>query len=98
MKANPFGLSDILGNVKEYVQDSWDPAFYLQFTNRVAVNPSCSFHAGDRRVIRDGCWNEVPSFCRSSNRYASIAIGSDPFLGFRPVLMVDSAKKLRQGN
>ncbi len=90
LKANPFGLSDVHGNVWEWVQDSWDPAFYGKFEEDAAINPSSPFFAGSQRVLRGGNWLLNPSYCRSSTRLANHPGGRNYFIGFRVVLPVDA--------
>ncbi len=94
LKANPFGLSDVHGNVWEWVQDGWDPAFYGKFKENAAVDPSSPFSDGaQRRVVRGGCWGNYASNCRSSYREALFpTIGYNCF-GFRMVLSVDAVKQ-----
>ncbi|MEZ5948428.1 MAG: SUMF1/EgtB/PvdO family nonheme iron enzyme [Planctomycetaceae bacterium] len=89
LKANPFGLSDVHGNVWEWVQDSWDANWYRQFPGKPAVNPNSLFSAGSQRVIRGGNWTCSPSHCRSSLRHASHPPARH-YLGFRVVLPLDA--------
>ncbi len=93
LKANPFGLSDVHGNVWEWVQDSWDLAFYGKFEENAANNPSSLFSAGSQRVIRGGHWNSTPSDCRSSARSAHHPTYRYTHIGFRVVLVVDAVRK-----
>lgn len=95
LKANPFGLSDIHGNVFEWVQDSWDPAFYGKFEETTAINPSSPFSAGYRRVLRGGVWDNNPSLCRSSYRLAKVPIYRYYGIGFRVVLVAESLRVSR---
>jgi formylglycine-generating enzyme required for sulfatase activity len=60
LTANPFGLSDVHGNVWEWVQDSWTSAFYAQFKENVAINPLRPFSAGAQRITRGGSWGDFP--------------------------------------
>ena len=92
LRDNPFGLSDVHGNVWEWVQDSWDPAFYGKFKKVASVDPSSPFDAGSQRVIRGGAWSEDPSLCRSSGRVATHPPARGSGLGFRVVLVAESVR------
>ncbi|MEZ5940777.1 MAG: SUMF1/EgtB/PvdO family nonheme iron enzyme [Planctomycetaceae bacterium] len=98
LKANPFGLWDVHGNVWEWGQDSWDSAFYGKFEENAAINPSSPFSAGSRRVVRGGSWHSSPFACRSSYRYANFQTSRSPDFGFRVVLPVDAVKESLQRN
>ncbi|MCA9089219.1 MAG: SUMF1/EgtB/PvdO family nonheme iron enzyme [Planctomycetaceae bacterium] len=96
LKANPFGLWDVHGNVSEWVQDGWDPAFYRKSEGDGAINPSSPFLAVSQRVLRGGPYYHNASICRSSDRPNHSADG-DGFIGFRVVLPVDGdMQKLQQ--
>jgi formylglycine-generating enzyme required for sulfatase activity len=93
LKANPFGLLDVHGNVCEWVQDSWAPAFYGKFQDVAAVDPFSQFNVGSQRVIRGGLWSHGPSHCRSSYRFAHHPSNRFHHLGFRVALPVDAVKE-----
>ncbi|QDU21949.1 bifunctional serine/threonine-protein kinase/formylglycine-generating enzyme family protein [Urbifossiella limnaea] len=96
LKANPFGLSDIHGNVWEWVQDGWDASYYGQFQDKPAINPNSPFSAGSLRVIRGGHWGYTASVCRSSHRHAIDPTDRGYLVGFRVSLPVDAVKAARQ--
>jgi formylglycine-generating enzyme required for sulfatase activity len=87
LKANPYGLYDIHGNVWEWVQDGWEPTFYGQFQEKPAINPSVPFHALPQRVLRGGGWGYAASACRSSNRGTHLPTQLGSLLGFRVSLV-----------
>ncbi len=93
LKANPFGLYDIHGNVWEWVQDGWDATYYGQFSEKLAINPNSPFSAGSRRVIRGGVSHNSASDCRSSNRRAYDPAGRGGDIGFRVSLPVDAVRQ-----
>lgn len=55
-KANAFGLHDMLGNVCEWVVDSWRP------------NHASAVEDLNLKVIRAGAWDYLPRLLRSSWR------------------------------
>ena len=96
LKANPFGLSDMHGNVWEWVQDGWDATFDGQFHDKPAINPNVPFYACPQRVLRGGHWQDSASNCRSSNRLANVPTNLNLNLGFRVSLDVDTVKQSRE--
>ena len=93
LKANPFGLYDIHGNVWEWVQDGWDATFYSQFQEKPAINPSSPYSAGSQGVIRGGDWFGPASYCRSSTRHAYSPTHRYYNLDFRVSLPVDAVRQ-----
>ena len=92
LKANPFGLHDTHGNVWEWVQDHWDVAYYDQFADKPATDPTGpSTAAGSRHGLRGGDWVCTPSSCRASHRHVDSATARLGSVGFRVVLPVDAA-------
>ena len=87
LKANPFGLSDMHGNVWEWVHDGWDPKFYGQFQENVATDPFSPLSAGTMPMRRGGSFMQVPELVRSSSR---LLYHTDNEMGFRVVLPVDA--------
>lgn len=80
---NPFGLYDIHGNVTEFCEDVWDPAFYSS-PEATQLDPVNTGAPGDYRVIRGGAWNSEARGCRAARRSygpASAPAGNDN--GFR---------------
>ena len=95
LKANPFGLSDIHGNVWEWVQDGWDATYYGQFSDKPAINPNSPFSAGSQRVLRGGRWFNSGSSCRSSYRYARDPTLRSYDIGFRVSLVAVGSRVSR---
>ena len=93
LRANPFGLFDIHGNVWERVQDGWDATYYGQFSEKAAINPNNPFSAGSVGVIRGGNWQRTASTCRSSKRNDSGTTHRDNRIGFRVSLPIDAVKQ-----
>jgi serine/threonine protein kinase/formylglycine-generating enzyme required for sulfatase activity len=86
LPANPLGLSDIHGNVWEWVQDWWEGGYYGQFAEKPAIDPGGPSSPGSQRVIRGGGWYYGPSYCRTSNRHACDLTYRHTNIGFRVAL------------
>lgn len=80
---NPFGLSDMLGNVWQYVADCWHDSY------QGAPPDGSAWLSGDceRRVLRGGSWSSLPIFLRSAARSNVPRDGKDfdysSYAGFR---------------
>ena len=64
--ANNFGLSDMHGNVCEWVQDCWHDNYQGAPTDGRAWDTRCNDEA--RRVLRGGSWFYGPEILRSARR------------------------------
>ena len=64
---SPFGVEDLAGNVWEWVEDSFDDAFYRRSPMVDPVNRMPT----DRKVIRGGGWGNDPWGLRSALRHAN---------------------------
>lgn len=91
LKPNQFGLYDMHGNNWEWVDDTWEPTFYAQFENSVAVNPSNQSKASPSRVARGGDWVCYPLLCRSAKRHAFDLTSRYERVGFRIALVAVAA-------
>jgi len=87
LKANPYGLRDIHGNVWEWVQDGWDLAYYSEFAEKPATNPDNPDSAGSLRVFRGGAWDYSASNCRAASRVAFDPTSRVYRIGFRVSLV-----------
>jgi formylglycine-generating enzyme required for sulfatase activity len=92
LSANPFGLFDIQGNVWEWVQDGWEPAFYERFQEKPAINPIYKPATTSWRVFRGGVWTHSASCCRASFRHAHEPSHRANSIGFRVALPVDAVR------
>ncbi len=81
-RPNPWGLHDMHGNVREWVQDCYKNGYFNAPVDGSAVESgSCS-----QRVLRGGSWDYNPYIMRSANRNGSDSGDRDyGILGFRLV-------------
>ncbi len=77
--ANAFGLSDVAGNVWEWVEDCYQDSYAgAAIDGSARTGGDC---AG--RVVRGGAWNGSPRYLRSASRYWSATAERDGAVGFR---------------
>jgi formylglycine-generating enzyme required for sulfatase activity len=81
---NAWGLHDMHGNVWEWCLDLYDPDFYKQSPADDPLN--AEDEETSQRVLRGGCFNDVPADCRSANRSKQPQDVRDRRFGFRIVL------------
>ena len=77
---NQFGLSDMNGNVWEWVQDRWHGNYEGAPTDGSAWVSSGT----NARVLRGGSWSDSPQNLRSANRDLFTPINRSGSIGFRP--------------
>ncbi len=78
-RANPFGLFDIYGNAREWVQDCWHNTYHHAPRNSQAwLSGNCQL-----RTVRGGSWDIKPSLVSSSWRGKLPAGHKDFLYGFR---------------
>jgi formylglycine-generating enzyme required for sulfatase activity len=85
-RPNPWGLFDMHGNVAEWCQDVYDPAYYKTSPEK----DPCGAGEGDQYVLRGGSWKSTADALRSAYRLGETAGFSDACLardaiGFRCV-------------
>ena len=75
--ANAWGVYDMHGNVREWVQDCWNDNYSGAPSDGSAWESEDIYY----RVLRGGSWSNVPGFLRSANRDKGIVRSS--VRGFR---------------
>ncbi len=76
---SPYGVHDMAGNVREWVQDVWDERFYLKSPER---NP-LSEGTPSRCVVRGGAWCLTEWDARVTSRQPLLASAQRRYMGFR---------------
>ncbi|MDS4042546.1 MAG: formylglycine-generating enzyme family protein, partial [Candidatus Competibacter sp.] len=78
-EANNLGLHDMLGNVWEWVQDSW----HGDYRGAPVDGSAWQEASGGPRVVRGGSWSNVPGRLRSAARLRTDPRSRGDSLGFR---------------
>ena len=80
---NAFGLYDLHGNVREWVEDCWHDNYEGAPTDGSAWTNGCGSIV--RAVVRGGSWLDVPRDLRSANRFRFLPSYRNFTCGFRLV-------------
>jgi formylglycine-generating enzyme required for sulfatase activity len=80
-QANPWGLYDCLGNVREWVADWYSSSTYHESPSVDPTGPA----TGYSRVLRGGSWSFDPSFVRAAYRSLNEPSVRDGDIGVRVV-------------
>jgi formylglycine-generating enzyme required for sulfatase activity len=85
--ANPWGLHDMLGNVREMTEDCWLPSYQGKPANGwpTFTADGCSCGPGNNRVVRGGTWNAPVKNARAANRFGVKETEIGPTTGLRLV-------------
>jgi formylglycine-generating enzyme required for sulfatase activity len=76
---SPYGVYDMIGNVAEWVADSYDENYYKTAPYRDPPGPE----EADLKVIRGGSWRETSHNARLSKRFAAKRWRTDSTIGIR---------------
>jgi uncharacterized protein (TIGR02996 family) len=79
---NAWGLDDMHGNVWEWCQDRYSEDYVLAVSEEGAADTEGSFP----RVLHGGCWDGIPTTCRSAERLETRQSDHDWYLGLRVVI------------
>jgi len=82
-KANAFGLNDMLGNVWEWVEDSYHKNYL-----GAPVDGSAWLNEDKNHVLRGGSWYDAPRYVRSAGRDKAAATRRYDNIGFRVARML----------
>jgi serine/threonine-protein kinase len=78
-RANDLGLSDVLGNVSEWVNDWFDDKYYQNSPSLDPPGPT----SGRWRVLRGGSWDDFPWDVRVSGRTGNYPVARENSVGLR---------------
>ncbi len=92
-RPNGLGLYDMSGNVWEFVQDWYDPAYYK---TRAGNNPTGPDH-GQKKAIRGGSWDYGPRSLRAADRDGIEPDKRSSSGGFRLALPANNAFAISKG-
>jgi eukaryotic-like serine/threonine-protein kinase len=77
--ASPFGALDMAGNVWEWVNDWYDPGYWVKSPSSNPPGPP----SGNARVFRGGSWDTNENYLRSANRDGDVPEDTNNQIGFR---------------
>ena len=79
---NAWGLYDMSGNVREWVNDYYDFGYNTSDSVTDPTGPVSGLY-GSYRVVRGGSWDTIARFCRSANRHGNYPNQGGNMVGFR---------------
>jgi len=94
LKANPFGLFDLHGNVREFFLDAWDENLYAKSVGDFRIDPVRHRGITDSiAVLRGGSFGSAPFHAFSTTRTPVDQRDQQAHFAFRAVLSVDAVKQ-----
>ncbi|MFN5195394.1 MAG: formylglycine-generating enzyme family protein, partial [Cyanobacteriota bacterium] len=98
--ANPWGLQDMHGNVREWCLDQWHgsyegaPSDGSAWVNTTGESSMVNRKEGrdtsveeQSRLLRGGSWYDGPRYCRSAYRHRYLPVYASGSVGFRVVCL-----------
>jgi len=90
--ANPFGLLDVHGNVREWCRDAYDARAYDRSADDLGDRAPTAGSDVRLRVYRGGSWGVAALHARASYRFGYAPALHDSTLGVRPCRLVTTAR------
>jgi formylglycine-generating enzyme required for sulfatase activity len=75
------------GNVNEWCEDYWDPAYYASGPKKDPTGPA----TGKERVVRGGAWGLSPDYLRAAYRGGYEPGYKNDRIGFRVALRISKS-------
>ena len=80
--ANELGIYDLSGNVWEWCWDIYDENHFKAVKDGYVQDPNARGpQRGKKRIVKGGSWDSKPSFCRISNKVATLPGNTFEFYG-----------------
>ena len=84
--ANGLGFYDMSGNVREWCEDIYSDGAYGKHQRSNPLHTEKDFGAGSLRVLRGGCFRDLPSHVRCAFRRDAFPSTCDNYTGLRLVM------------
>ncbi|MDR2353715.1 MAG: formylglycine-generating enzyme family protein [Deltaproteobacteria bacterium] len=82
-KPNPWGLYNIYGNAREWVEDWFSSGYYAKSPTDDPTGPT----EGKEKILRGGAFCDNPVYCKSARRYTENPEKNSGSFGFRVVMI-----------
>jgi formylglycine-generating enzyme required for sulfatase activity len=77
--ASPYGILDLVGNVREWVSDFYSATYYAKSPERNPQGPE----KGESRVLKGASWKDAVHFTHAATRFSQTPGTSADNIGFR---------------